>query len=120
MEIVEIVEIVESWSRGVVRCVRISGDDDEVGEAQEREEEEPARKVQSTSRTQEPRGAAVRNEEKWKADERRRTSRWAWVRRGYVCRRLASPGGEEETDSKGSVLRTHLERWPPLWGEPMG
>ena len=39
----------------------------EVAEAEEREREEPARKVQKTSRNQEPRGAAVRNEEKWNA-----------------------------------------------------
>jgi hypothetical protein len=36
-------------------------------EEREREREEPARKVQRTSRKQEPRGAAVRNEEKWNA-----------------------------------------------------
>ena len=36
-------------------------------EEREREREEPARKVQKTSRKQEPRGAAVRNEEKWNA-----------------------------------------------------
>jgi hypothetical protein len=36
-------------------------------EEREREREEPARKVQRNSRKQEPRGAAVRNEEKWNA-----------------------------------------------------
>ena len=36
-------------------------------EEREREREEPARKVQRTSRKQEPRGNAVRNEEKWNA-----------------------------------------------------
>jgi len=39
----------------------------EVAEEEERERGEPARKVQRTSRKQEPRGAAVRNEEKWNA-----------------------------------------------------
>ena len=36
-------------------------------EEREREREEPARKVQRTSRKQEPRGAAVRREKKWNA-----------------------------------------------------
>ena len=36
-------------------------------EEREREREEPARKVQRTNRKQEPRGNAVRNEEKWNA-----------------------------------------------------
>ena len=40
---------------------------EEEEKEREREREEPARKVQRTSRKQEPRGAAVRNEEKWNA-----------------------------------------------------
>ena len=48
----------------------LAAEREEAEEAEEREREEreePARKVQRTSRKQEPRGAAVRNEEKWNA-----------------------------------------------------
>jgi len=67
-------------------------------EEREREEEEPARKVQRTSRKQEPRGAAVRNEEKWNA-------------RLEVCKEWKQAKGRFPKVNKKDKEETSLYTW---------
>ncbi len=74
----------------------------EVAEEEEREREmereEPARKVQRTSRKQEPSGAAVRNEEKWNA-------------RLEMCKQWKQTKGRFPKGNKKDKEEDSLYRW---------